>query len=325
MIATFALYLVAGDALVGFAEMNSYISGYAQTRGGGISTLVTAMMREAPEKITVGLSGSVVVAIVGAILFALRDESRGGIQLLQFMLAALALLVVSLVVEGKYYPYQIARLQLCASVVSAYSIVKAVRYLWHRRDDMYVRIVGISMLALALVFSPITNWFWFTAAPVALRLARGDRAFDAYFDRMSFYYPRSELLRVGDYIRASYPKGIRVLTLSSIGGLVLYHSGSIPEHRIYHTCFLLGSISPPQWREEIRRYALEQRPEFIVAQRGDLIFDQTGTNAASITMIDTLGLREMMDRDYTIATETGTTQLVVYRHNDARTSKPSAP
>lgn len=320
VVALLALYLVAGDALVGFAQMNQYIAGYVQTNGRGVASFAAELVRDVPEKIMIGLSATVVVAILAAVPFALRSRSPRhrddrAIELLQFMLLAIALLTVSLIIEGKYYPYQIGRLHACGAIVSSYAIAKFLRHVGARMSGMYTRIVGIALLAIALVFSPVAGWLWFTVAPVAALATHGHRGFDAYFTRMAMYYPRSELLAVGNHIKTARKAGDRVLALSSIAALVHYHSGSIPDHRIYHSAFLLAVFGPPEWRDEMRRYFVDRRPAFVVVQRGDWLFDKTSTDAPSSALIDTLNMRATLERDYRITLETE--RLVVYSRTES--------
>jgi 4-amino-4-deoxy-L-arabinose transferase-like glycosyltransferase len=283
------LYLVIGDATGGFAEIAEFIAGYARTKPRGPGALAAEITRLVPRQVVAGLSLTVVIGALGAVALSIverRDASA--LRLVRFSIVVLALLVVSLVVEGKYYPYMLGRLHAPVAIAAAYGIVRAVRML--RRSDRADRLLAASLAAVALLFSPLAAWYWFSVAPIVARATGGAAAFDAYYDRMAIYYPRSELKEVGAFLAAHRADGGRVLVLSSIAALVHHHAGSVPDHRVYHSAFLLAPFAPEVWRAEMRRYA-ERRPEWIVVQRGDVHVELTGTTATSETLVDTLGLR----------------------------------
>jgi 4-amino-4-deoxy-L-arabinose transferase-like glycosyltransferase len=307
------LYLVVGHAAGGFAEVSEYISGYARTKWHGLGGLAVETMRDLPVLLVRSLGLSVVVAAMASIVPALRtssDDEGLRVGLLQTMLLALALFVVSLVVEGKFYPYQISRLYAPAAIAAGYSVVRLFAFVAARRG-LRSRATAIAVVGAALLFSPIGSWVWFTATPVASLATGGDAAFDGYFDRMAVYYPRTELKRVAAAIDSSRGPADEVLTLSSIGALVHHFVGTVPSYRIYHSAFLLADFAPPAWRGEMRDFAVRERPRFIVVQRGDELSEFTGNDRSSDALVGLLGLEQLLAREYSVLLTTE--RFVVYR------------
>lgn len=313
----FVLYLVLGNAVDGFFAVGEFITGYARTKPRGPVALASELLGSLPVRTVAALGLVVVVAIIGALVLTVRDAGRATrgsgapTPLTQWMLLSLGLLTASLVVEGKYYAYQMSRLYAPAAIAAGFAIVGVVSYLWRESRSAFVRIGSVAVAIVAVIFSPIPGWLWFTVAPATTLLARGEAAYDAYFDRMALYYPRSELKRVGAAIDAARVPDDRVLALSSIGALVHYHSGSIPDHRVYHSAFLLAEFAPQEWRDEFRTYALERHPRFIVVQRGDVLTELTGNDRSSDALVAILGIDSLLATGYEPLLETK--RFVVYR------------
>jgi hypothetical protein len=310
------LYLIVFDAADGFAGVSAFIAGYARTRANGAGALIGDLLKLMPRQLVAVLSLTLVAAALASIpaLIARRnataDDDRG-LRLLRYAWLVIAALLASVVVEGKYYPYQVARLDAAVAIAGAWGLARGAHAISRAWGAAYGKAIAVIVPALALAFGPVATWAWFTATPVALGAIEGHAAYDAWFDRMRIYYPRTELEEVGRYVVSARGASGRVLALSSIGALVHYHSGSVPEYRIYHSAFLLAGFAPATWRGEIRAYAIGTRPAIIVVQRGDSLFELTGSHASSDALVETLGLRALLEHDYVVGMSTE--RFVVYR------------
>lgn len=296
-----AIVLVATDAWRGFAEVSAFIAGYARTKTRGPGALAAEVLRDLPAKVSAVLGTTVLLATIGASVLSIGGIMRIGgraLELLQVMIITVGLLAVSLVIEGKFYPYQLSRLAAPVAVAAAFGLVVLARRL-RRARGAHGRVGALVVATLVALFSPIGSWLWFSVTPAAALVARDEAAYDAYFDRMAVYYPRTELRLLGERVRATARPGDELLTLSSIGALVHHFTGIMPRHRIYHSAFLLAEFAPRAWRDEVRRYAIERTPAFIVVQRGDVLLELTGNERSSDALIGVLKLDGLLSSAYT--------------------------
>ncbi len=92
---------------------------------------------------------------------------------------------------------------------------------------------------------------------------------------------RTELKTIGGYIRAHRRENETVFAASNVAGMLYYHAGYVPGFNILFSPTVTSPVAPPSWAAATRAYLLKEPPAFIITQRGDQRFEQTGTRQTS--------------------------------------------
>lgn len=272
------LYLIAGDAWDDFLLVSEFTRGYAMTElqapGQWLINIATVL----PYHLLLDFSPVVLAAVITGIASMRRPRTDGipAVQrdLLRLCATAFLLLLLTIIIEGKYPGYHFARLFPFGAILAGRGFVILLEYVRRRWSSIGRRWVFPALAVLLL--GPFAAYGWRTILPAAHRLAHADTPTE--FARYDFSVAESR--KIGAYIREHRVQGDELFAAASIGGQIYHHAGLPPMTPIYHFGFINATYGPAQWSDSIRTYLLGSHPRFIVAELAD---SYPSTTASTLT------------------------------------------
>lgn len=325
MAGLFAIYLAATGAVHDFLLMNHFIAGYSRIQWKSPSLGLKNMLRLVPMRFTDNYSMlfffTTMIGLGATVRGNGTDHPEGdpeshGLTLLRLCGIELFLLLLTVILEGKYSTFQFSRLYPFAMPVAAYGAVRSLpRLRIVRPMDGYSRLVIAITAIVLLIFSPLNRYIWHTRAAV-MALRHGAAELDAYYDQQGRGYSLGEIARLGAFLDSARRRGDRIFIASREAPMVYLAAREIPAYRILHSAFIVAPFAPQEWRDSTRSYLLGRRPAFIVLQRGDTMPDVTdsyGTSAETIHRMP--GIDGMLQGEYTLTLRTHAYDVFERRRN----------
>lgn len=322
------VYLWMADGLADFTMMQQFTGGYAAAQWGSFLTPLTLALREIPWYFVTTWSVSLALLTAGGmyrVLFytggmagfssAKEDEGddsagRSDVWTLLFLsLVSFLLLLATVAVEAKYLTWHFNRLFVPGALLAGWGGVSLLRRLVTVRMNALALSVAVLLVPVAFLYSPLIRYSWNNAAFISGAL-NGTAGFSRFIGMEDDSFNMVELERVGEYVRAHREAEGKLFAASGWGGAIHYYAGDVPDFKLYHSCYLIAPYAPEEWRRQTVRYLLQERPQFIVAQR-DSMPHITGVNTTSFAMLHSLpGVDSLLQAGYRVAMETEMT--VVY-------------
>jgi hypothetical protein len=111
----------------------------------------------------------------------------------------------------------------------------------------------------------------------------------------------TDIRETGIYLREHRRPEDQVLLATSVGGLVAYEAGYVPDFKIYHFAFVTADFSPKRWKDETVDYLYRIRPRYVVAQLRNREPTLSGTMYTSEQALKRLpGVAALLDTAYTL-------------------------
>ncbi len=290
-------WIVISGGWHGFQQMQQFIRGYALLLWSSGAMSVTSLVSKTAGSIVLALSIAVLTAMWSGISQAMHaDRSAEADQgprpktvLPRLCALGVLAMVVSIVAEGKFFPYHLSRLFPFAVILAAMGTVSAFDRIATSPTSSYRRLMVAPLAALVVVLSPLPRYGWHSMAMI-LWCTKGTAAVDAHYSRQNTGYSLISLKAVGRYVRTRRKPGQRMVAISSVAGLLYMYADVVPDVRVMHSAFLLAPFAPRAWRFEFDHYIARRRPAFIVAEHGDRLTNLDGTSLESadvLMMLDT--------------------------------------
>ncbi len=317
--ALFPLYLLVFHLVHDFQLANEFIRGYVSMKRAPLFEELQELMTGPPLRLADGLSSVMAVAlVVGTVRATLGVASgpdgesgasaraasrvRSSTALLRVCAIGSVLLFATVVLEARYYSYQVMRIFAFASIPASYAMLGAVRSMnafLRRHRSVGAWSVAAVFAGIALVYGPLPRYAWLAATPTAARIVAGSEGELHFYHRMRAQIPFEEIDSIGRYIDAHAGADDEVYVFSTVAAMVHHRIGRPPGDRLYHSMFITGPWAPRQWVDSTRSYILHQRPEFLVVQHNDFIPDQVLiAQTSEQTLFKLPGIRSMVDTDY---------------------------
>jgi hypothetical protein len=298
------IYILAHGLGHEIALMRGFTAGYARLQWGspaeGIKNMLKMIAQQFGELYSMAMIGATAAGVAASIPSAAeRDGEASGTRLvLRVATISFALLLATVCLEGRYYPYQLGRIYPFGAILAAYGVIAGLRWMLARRRGIYGKLLIVAALAGAILYGPLIRYGWWSI-PMALRITRGEAGFDSYYGRLLDGLSRTELKSVAAFVNARRAPGDRIFAASNVAGMLYHHLGYIPETPILFSPSITAGFAPEEWRASVSGYLLAERPRFIITQRGDERPDQTGSAESSEQALRSLpGIGTMIDSAY---------------------------
>lgn len=319
----FALYLVTLDAAHGFANMQTFLSGYTGIQWSAKMEFIRSTLRRLPEFISDKYSLTMVFGTLVGTGAAVTGIGRSmpshneakiseaapnpGTVLLRICTILFVLLLCTVALEAKWLHYHISRLFPFGVILAACGIVAMYRTLAAQTAGRFRLFIIPVAIVFLLAFSPLTRYV-FHLRPAFARLINGPEAFDAHYahtledDTWRF----DELREIGEMIRSKRQSGDKLYISSGVSGMLYLECNYIPDLAVFHSGFLIAPFAPEEWRDSTRTFLLREQPRFVVIQKSDRMPGITSvlTTSAELFKEKMPAVQQMLNTAYSIAMET---------------------
>ena len=329
----FVLYLVTLDAAHGFANMQTFLSGYTGIQWSAKMDFLRITLRKLPEFIGdkyslamlfgtfVGM-GAAITGIGTAMPSSTNDstprtEPEHGTTLLRICTILFLFLLCTIALEAKWLHYHISRLFPFGVILAAYGIAAMYRALSAKTAGRFRLFILPAAIVFLLAFSPVTRYV-FHLRPAFARLMNGPEAFDAHYahTREDDTWRFEEVREIGDLFRSKRLEGDKLYISSGVSGLLYLECAYIPDLAVFHSGFVIAPFAPEEWRDSMRTFLLGERPRFVVIQKSDRMPGITSVMTTSSELIEQKmpEVQQMLRTEYSIALETPA--FVVYEKRE---------
>jgi len=299
-------YILANGVGPEFAMMRSFTGGYARLQLGSPGTALKNMLKLLPrafsELYSILLFGATTAGMAGAIPRPPEKQAGatdGTALLLRFATITFVLLLGTVCLEGRYYPYQFSRIYPFGALLAGHGLIAITRRLQARPPrGLYRPLLIGTLLAGAVLYGPLIRYGWWSL-PMGLRIVGGEEAYDRYYGRLLDGLSRTELRSVGQEIDRRRAPGDQVFAASNVAGLLYYQIGYFPKLPVLFSPSIAASFAPEEWRNAAISYLMRERPRFIITQRGDDREEQTGIPQDSEQTLRSLpGIDSLLNAGY---------------------------
>lgn len=329
VVLVFVLYLVLFDAAHGFANMQTFLSGYTGIQWSEKGALLRTTLKNLPVALAdqysltmlfgtflaIGSAISVLGKrtdgpshrIEGTIETTTGQDSKDGTKLLQVCAIMFVLLLGTVALEAKWLHYHILRFFPFGAILGAFGIVRMVGFVAAKQTDRFRVFLLPTLAVLFLTFSPITRYV-FHLRPAFAMLLHGPEAFDEHYAhvRESDTWTLEEIKGIGSVVRSKYQAGDKVFISSGIAGMVYLQCNYVPDLPIFHSGFLIAPFAPDEWRDTTRTFLLQEQPRFVIIQKSDRMHTITSVQTTSPELIHERmpDVETMLQTAYTVIEET---------------------
>lgn len=326
VLALWGTYLVLSGSLEDFLVVYRFTQKYAGLQWSNKGEFVRNTLKLVPAYLSDNYSVLLAIATVTGIACSIPLRARpstdsrsttGTVDLLRLATIAFVLMLATIVLEGKFAPYQFGRLYPFGAILAAFGgLLLAATALRAGIGDSYGRAIVAVAFPVLLLLSPLPRYARHALLPV-VGVMRGDPLLgDAFRDE------RQEAARVGEYIRNNRHGEDGTFVLSYTGSLVYLFAEEIPRHRIFYSMFIIAPFAPPEWKDSMSAYLVTSRPRFIVTQRHDAIPGIAGSDVSSDVALRGLpGVDSLLNTDYRLVMHTEPTGFELYERTDSTTAR----
>lgn len=316
------VYLVAFGALDDFLVVNRFVSQYlAFSFQIPFATWLNQQMLFIPGFFNDIYSQGLLMATLAGIVWSILQRSSktrevsGLVCIAQGAALYFLLLLLSVVIEGKHFHYHYSRLYLFGAILGSVGLLASMGALLRRSTRTRPSIAALSLLMLfLLLFGPLSRYVY-NWAPVGIRLLKGGEAYQTYYaTRYPAVYPQEDLQAINREIQERRTEGDELFTASALGGFIHVFTRTVPGFKIYHSAFIISPVAPQQWKDSMSSYLLTRRPRFIVTQRSDGSYYQSGSEWDSKSaLLHVPGVDSLLRSSYDMVKEQGVFDLYVRR------------
>jgi len=323
VLALWGVYMSITGSLDDFLVVYRFTQKYAGLQWSDKGEFVKNTLKLVPAYLSDNYSVLLAIATVTGIACsaplrrAATSASDDTVRLLRLGAIAFLAMLATIVLEGKFAPYQFGRLYPFGAILAAYGGLLLVAAAFRRGiGDSYGKAIVAVAVPTLLLLSPLPRYARHGLLPIVGTM-RGDPLLgDAFRDE------REEAARVGDYIRDNRRGDDHTFVLSYTGSLVYLFADEIPRHRIFYSMFVIAPFAPHEWKDSMSAYLVTDRPKFIVTQRHDSIPGIAGSGLSSdVALRGLAGVDSLLNVDYRLALHTEPTGFELYERKDSATAR----
>lgn len=281
------LYLTLFNAWDGFMLVQEYLRGYVALNPASPEGIVKQMNRSFGDFLSsycTVLVGAMLVLGIAQTLRPVRNyhwQKMSTLTLLRIAFICFVLMLLALIVEGKYIPYHYARLFGPLPLLSAWGAMWMVLQLRLHLRFGTSRVVIAGVVAAALCFSPFVRCGWYMV-PMMFRITGNEAGFDQFYSDSQSMWSRLDQKSTANFILHHQRQEDNVVVAAMASGSIYMMTGRVPQSSVYSSLFFKAPFAPACWRDTIQQELLTIRPRFIVAETRDSTGAITGTNISAL-------------------------------------------
>ncbi len=297
------LYVMAGDVQKEFLIITEFTRNYAATELHTPMQWLINLVTVLPRHLVLEFSPLLIAAIGIACAYGFIRRTGGSPPhdmlgvLIRASAIAFLLLVVTIIVEGKYPAYHFTRLFAPGAILAGAGLLMMVDAMAQRgATRRHKRGILAAGLSIVLLLGPFAYYGWHVVVPVTTQLLHGASSSDG-LARYGAGVVQTEQLAT--YLAQRRAPGDALYAAASMGALIYGRTGFPPATNVHHFGFVNAVYGPQIWKDSAASYLLGTRPRFIVAEHGDSYPSTTGTVMTSEERLRSLpGIDSLLRAEY---------------------------
>ena len=283
IVGLFALYLTFFDAWHGFLNMQQFLNGYTGTAWESVWTSIRLLLQLLPARLADEYTLVAFLGTIWGIFYAAAQgthkaskednretstvDRRTEYLLLRISTILFVLLLVTVVIEGKWFVYHILRFFPFGAILASFGLISGIHLLLKKSVGRFKWFLYPLVAATLIGLSPVSRCV-FHYGSIVLLLTSGLAGFDSYtaHSDASDKLTMKSIEQIGTYIKEHKEEQEKLFVNSEVAAMVYMASDYIPEFSIFHSCFLTASYAPDEWRDSTQAFLLREHPRFIVTE-----------------------------------------------------------
>lgn len=252
----------------GFADVLTYMSIYAKyppMNNAFIRLTLKSLAEFFGDKYSLLFSLLLFTGIFYSIKKYVSKKNSGLSQFVNISVAALLLLMISVVVEKKFFPYHFSRLYALFAVFTAAGAIYFQQTLQFFRKERKQHILTIVLISLFfLILSPLPRWI--SLINPTVNYFSDKNKYELYYTRNNAMLLKKQRA-VALYLKRHCKPNEKALVVSVASSIINYYLGNFALNKFMLSAFFISSANIELWKNEA--YQLLKKSSWLVLREND--------------------------------------------------------